>query len=167
MPSRQEMRPWYWPGEWFYQTPQDSENSARLPQWKKKLNKSVHPNEAVDYGAVVQADILSGDKSENGQDLLLLVVTPLSQSIETGSRVMTVLTKHNDCPNQTQYNHLHKTDTNFTTYSDNQQAVHSDVWRWKGLHDQGQQPAWIVWAHRHTYNTLRGSSDWSYFWHWC
>lgn len=54
---------------------------------------------------------------------LLLVVTPFSQGIETGSRVMTVLTKHNDCPNQTQYNHLHKTDTNFTTYSDNQQAV--------------------------------------------
>jgi molecular chaperone DnaK (HSP70) len=45
-------------------------NFCKTSSMEKKLNKSVHPNEAVDYGAVVQADILSGDKSENGQTAL-------------------------------------------------------------------------------------------------
>ncbi|CAL4156221.1 unnamed protein product, partial [Meganyctiphanes norvegica] len=49
----------------------------------KELNKSINPVEAVAYGAAVRAAILSGDRSESIQDLLLLDVTPFSLGIET------------------------------------------------------------------------------------
>ena len=82
----------------------------------KEPNRSVNPDEAVAYGAAVQAAILTGQGNAQTEGMVLIDVAPLSLGIQTAGEIMTKIIERNStipCKKQ----------QTFSTFVDNQPAV--------------------------------------------
>jgi heat shock protein 1/8 len=83
----------------------------------KQLNKSINPDEAVAYGAAVQAAKMAGISNEKVQHIVLLDVTPLSLGVEVGleEEMSVVIPRNTAIPT--------KMEQYYTTFYDNQTSV--------------------------------------------
>lgn len=111
-------------------TPQDIDDvvlvggSTRIPKIQAILNErfpgkvrhDINPDEAVAYGAAVQAAILSGVSDNKTDSLVLIDVTPLTLGIETAGGTMSAMIKRNTSIPCEKVEH-------FSTFSDNQPGV--------------------------------------------
>lgn len=99
--------------------------STRVPKIKQmlsdkfgsnKLRADINPDEAVAYGATIQAAIIHGENDESVRDLVLIDVTPLTLGIETAGGMFEPLIKRNT-------NIPYEVEKIFSTYADNQCGV--------------------------------------------
>jgi heat shock protein 1/8 len=104
--------------------------STRIPKVREllkekfgdKLRSDINPDEAVAYGATIQAAILCGENDNAIRDLVLADVTPLSLGIETAGGIMTTLIRRNTAVPC-------RVEQIFSTYSDNQPGVTIKVYQ--------------------------------------
>ncbi|XP_037450988.1 heat shock cognate 70 kDa protein-like [Triticum dicoccoides] len=91
----------------------------------KKLCNRINPDEAVAYGAAIQAAILSGEHSQKVKNFRLLDVTPLSLGIEVVGDIMSVVIPRNTTIPV-------RMEKDYTTSVDNQTTVRFSVYEGEG-----------------------------------